>query len=143
MPTFRHGKNTYFALGSAGTESTLVNLSTYLMQVQFPRPIDVAETSTFGTTAKTYVVGLYGSTISFTGRWEPTVDAQLAGLLGNSTAVSFEYGPGGNTAAQTPALVKYTGSGFLTSYDVQGAVGDMVGFSVQMQISGAVTRATY
>ncbi|CAB4176423.1 hypothetical protein UFOVP978_31 [uncultured Caudovirales phage] len=138
MPSFRHGKNTYFGIGSAATLTTIVDISTYLMQVQMPRPVDVAETSTFGTSAKTYVVGMTGSAISFSGRFDDTLDTQLSALLGVGP-VTFNYGPGGNTAT----YVKYSGQCFITSYDVSGGVGDMVGFSVQAQITGAVTKSTF
>lgn len=139
MPTFRHGKNTYFALGSQATPSTLVDISTYLKDVQFPRPVDVAETSAFGTTAKTYVVGLYSSSFSFNGQYDATLDTQLAALLGFETAISFAYGPGGNTSGYT----KYTGTCYITSYDIQSGVGDIVAISVQAQVTGAVNKTTF
>lgn len=137
MPAFKHGKNTAFALGTVGTPATLVDLSPYLMQVQFPQPTEVAETSTFGTVAKTYVVGLKSSGISFSGRYDNTLDIQLSALLGSETAVTWCYAPTGSTT-----VPRYTGTGFITSYDIQGAIGDMVGFSVQIQVTGAVTRNT-
>lgn len=139
MPTFRHGKLSHFSLGSAGAEATLTNLSPYLTDVQFPRPVDVAETSTFGTTAKTYVIGLYSSAFSFTGRYDETIDGQLSSLLGSEKPVGFRYGPGGSANGRR----SYLGAAYITSYDVQGGVGDMVGISLQAQVTGAVDDSVF
>lgn len=137
---FGHGKNTYFSLGSNGTETTLVNLSTYFNEIGFPETVDTAETSTFGGNgAKTYVVGLTDATISASGMFDPTPDAQISNLLGHETAVSFEYGPQGNATGK----VKYSGSLYVTSYEISSPIGDMVSVSVEMQITGAVTRGTF
>jgi len=63
----------------------------------------------------------------------------LNGLVGNETASAFVYGPEGSTAGQ----VKYTGTAFLTSYEVSGGVGDIVGYTAEFQVTGAITRGTY
>lgn len=135
---FVHGKSAYFSLGSAGTESTKIDISSYLNEVGFPQSIETAETTAFGDSNKSYVIGLRDSTISISGMHDPTVDAQLTGALGNATALDFLYSPEGNVTGD----VTYSGAAFITSYEVGSPVGDVVTFSCELQVSGPVTRGT-
>jgi hypothetical protein len=137
MPTFRHGKSTVFKVDNAA--GSLTNISDTLTDVSFPQSVDTAETSTFGSSAKSYVVGLTDSTLSVSGNFDATVDAHLAGVLGQAASLSFEYGPEGSTAG----YVKYTGEAYLTSYEKSGAIGDVVSYSAEFQVTGAITRGTY
>jgi predicted secreted protein len=137
MPTFRHGKSTVFKVDNSG--GSLTDISDTLTDVSFPETIETAETTSFGSNAKTYIVGLKDATISLSGNFDATVDAHLAGIAGQAATVSFEYGPEGSTAPQ----VKYTGEAILTSYEKSGAVGDVVTYSAEFQVTGAVTRGAY
>ena len=137
MPTFRHGKSTAFKVDDSG--GTLRDISNTLTDVGFPQTVDTAETSSFGDSAKTYIVGLSDSTVSISGNFDATVDGYLAGILGQAATVSFEYGPEGSTAG----YVKYSGEAILTSYEKSGAIGDVVTYSAEFQVTGAVTRGTW
>lgn len=137
MPTFKHGKNTVFKLDNAG--GSLTNISDVLNSVSFPRETEILETTSFGSSYRTYVVGFQNATISIEGSYDATVDAHLAGVLGQDATLSFEYGPEGSTTGNT----KYTGEAYLTSYETSGGVGDIVSFSAELQVSGAVTRGAY
>jgi hypothetical protein len=137
MPTFRHGKSTVFKVDNSG--GSLTDISNTLTDVSFPQSVDTAETSTFGSSAKSYVVGLTDSTLSISGNFDATVDAHLAGILGQAASVSFEYGPEGSTAG----YVKYTGEALMTSYEKSGAIGDVVSYSAEFQVTGTITRGTY
>jgi hypothetical protein len=137
MPTFRHGKSTVFKVDNAG--GSLTDISNTLTDVSFPQSVETAETTSFGSSAKTYIVGLTDSTVSASGNFDATVDAHLAAVVGQAATLSFEYGPEGSTAGQ----VKYTGEAILTSYEKSGAVGDVVTYSAEFQVTGAVTRGTY
>jgi hypothetical protein len=137
MPTFRHGKSTVFKVDNAA--GTLTDISNTLTDVGFPQTVDTAETSTFGSSAKSYVVGLTDSSLSISGNFDATVDAHLAGVLGQAASLSFEYGPEGSTAG----MVKYTGEALMTSYEKSGAIGDVVSYSAEFQVTGAITRGTY
>jgi hypothetical protein len=136
---FRHGKNASFKLDNSG--GTLTDISTYCDEVSLPRSIETAETTTFGVAggAKTYVTGLNDSTVSFGGTWDSTLDAHLAAVLGQEASLSFEYGPEGTASTR----VKFTGEGIMTSYEVGSPVGDVVTFSAELQVTGAVTRSTF
>jgi len=141
MP-FRHGKSAVFKLdNSAGT---LVDLSGYLNEVGFPVSVETGETTVFGKTAKTYIVGLTDATLSLSGNWDSTLDAHFAAVIaaqaaGTVATVSFEYGPEGSTASR----IKYTGEGIVTSFEVSSPVGDVVTFSAEVQVSDSITRTTW
>ena len=137
MPTFRHGKSTVFKVDNAA--GSLTDISNTLTDVGFPQTVDTAETSTFGSSAKSYVVGLSDSSLSISGNFDATVDTHLAGVLGQAATLSFEYGPEGSTSP----MVKYTGECILTSYEKSGAIGDVVSYSAEFQVTGAITRGTY
>jgi len=136
MPTFVHGKSTDFALDDTGGTSR--NLSNVLTSVDFPETIDTAETTAFGSTAKSYIVGLTDSTLSISGIWDATVDGYIAGGA-EPASRSFIYGPAGSTAGN----VKYTGEAIVTSYSISNPVGDVVTFSLDLQVTGSITRGTY
>jgi len=101
MPTFRHGKSTVFKVDNSG--GTLTDISNTLTDVSFPQSVDTAETSTFGSSAKSYVVGLTDATISVSGNFDATVDAHLAGILVKrllshlSTVLKVQQAPMSNT----------------------------------------------
>jgi hypothetical protein len=118
---------------------TLTDISAYCDNVDFPQVVETAETTTFGDASKDYIVGLRDATISIGGKWDAVLDAVLAPILGQAASVSFQYGPAGSTVSN----VRYTGECFCTSYQVAGAVGDVVTFSAEFQVTGNVTRGTY
>ncbi len=137
MPTFRHGKNASFKVDNSG--GTLTNISDTLNSVTFPREIETLETTSFGSSTRSYVVGFSDATISIEGSFDATVDAHLAGILGQEASVSFEYGPEGTASG----AVKYTGEAFMTSYETSAGVGDIVTYSAEFQVTGAITRGTF
>jgi len=136
---FVHGKSAVFKIDDSG--GTLRDISAYLNDVSMPRDIETAETTTFGVagSAKTYIVGLTDATISVSGLFDATADGYLAGIVGNSSTVSFEYGPEGSASGK----IKYTGECIMTSYDVSASVGDSVQASADFQVTAAITRGTY
>ena len=142
MPTFYHGRNTFFTI--ADSSGTVYNLSPVLKQVNFPVTLDTPETTAFGSTTKSYVVGIKDAKFSCSGMYAPSADNVLQGIFGFATARAFQYGPQGPDTASggADANIRYIGSAFLTNYSVTGAVGDMVGFSCDFQVSGTVTRST-
>ena len=130
MP-FVHGKTSYFSYNG-------VDLSPFCDNVDFPQVVETAETTTFGDTSKDYIVGLRDATISISGKWDgaaSAIDVTVGGDLGTGTARAFVYGPSGNVSP------KYSGNCFCTSYQITGAVGDVVTFSAEFQVTGNVTRA--
>ena len=137
MPTFRHGKSAFFSI--TDNVPTGRDISNVLDSVSFPESIETADTTAFGSTSKSYIVGLKDSTISISGKFDATVDGYLSGMLGYATLAAYVYGPAGNTAG----YVKLSGSAIITSYSLSSPVGDVISFSCDLQNSGAVTRGTF
>jgi len=135
MPTFVHGKTTNFSLDD--TSGTSRDLSNTLTSVDFPETIDTAETSAFGSTSKSYIVGLRDASISVSGLWDATVDGYFIGT--EPATRTFIFGPAGSTSG----YVKYTGECIMTNYSVSNPVGDVVTYSVDLQCTGGVTRTTF
>ena len=136
MP-FVHGRTTDFRVDNSG--GTLTDIGAYCDNVDFPQVVETAETTTFGDASKDYIVGLRDATISIDGKWDAVLDTVLAPILGQTASASFQYGPAGSTASN----IRYTGECYCTSYQVTGAVGDVVTFSAEFQVTGNVTRGTY
>lgn len=143
MPTFRHGKSASFKLdNSAGS---LTDISNVIEEVSLSRSVETAETTALGNSSKTYIMGLQDGTISVSGKFDGTVDQMIQGTIaalasGSLASASFEYKANSTTTSATnPA---YTGECFITSYEVSAPVGDVVTFSLDLQITGDVTRAT-
>ena len=135
MPTFVHGKSTDFELDDTGGTSR--SLANTLTSVDFPETIDTAETPAFGATSKSYIVGLRDASISVSGLWDATIDGYIIGT--EPATRSFIFGPAGSTSG----YVKYSGECILTNYAISNPVGDVVTYSLDLQVTGNVTRGTY
>ena len=135
MPTFYHGNSTNFGLDDTGGTSR--DISDVLVSVDFPEIVETGETTAFGATSKSYIVGLRDATISISGLWDATVDGYIIGT--EPATRTFIFGPAGSTSG----YVKYTGECILTNYSVSSPVGDVVTFSLDLQCTGGVTRTTF
>ena len=134
---FTHGKDSVFKLDNAS--GSLTDISSFVNNVDFPETADVSETTTLGADNKTYIAGLKDATISIAGLWDATADAIFGQVVGQSATLSYEYSPEGTASGK----IKYTGEAILTSYSISSPVGDAVGYSADLQVSGAVTRGTH
>ena len=74
---FKHGKDTKVFVNSS-------NYSSYFNQADANRTSDIAESTAFGSSSKTYIAGEKDGTISLTGFFDATADAVLQPLLGGS-----------------------------------------------------------
>lgn len=133
---FTHGKDSVFTFDT-------VALTSFITDVSLDRSAEMAETTTMAAEAKTYISGLTDATISVSGRWDSTTttgpDENLNTWLGEEAASAFEFGPEGSANGK----VKYSGNAYCTSYNTSAPVGDVVAFTAEFQITGAVTRGTY
>ena len=136
MPTFVHGKSVDFALDDTSGSSR--NISDTLNSVDFPEVTETADTTAFGSSSRSFIVGLESATISISGLWDSTVDGYMKGGT-EPASRSFIYGPAGSTSGN----VKYTGEAIMTNYSISSPVGDVVTYSADLQVTGAVTRGTY
>jgi len=135
MPTFVHGKSTDFELDDTGGTSR--SLSNVLTSVDFPETIATATTTAFGATSDSFIVGIRSATISVSGLWDATIDGYIIGT--EPATRSFIFGPAGSTSSN----VKYTGECILTNYAISNPVADVVTFTLDLQVTGDVTRGTY
>jgi|TARA_X000001382_G_scaffold129971_1_gene123402 hypothetical protein len=135
---FVHGKGAKFLLDTSGT---LDDISTYLTDISFPETVETADVTTLGDSSKDYIVGLKDATISLSGKWDATWDQLIDSTLGQAASLTFNYGPSGN--ATSPADVKYSGECFVTNYSVSSGIGDAVSFSLDLQVTGGVTRGVF
>lgn len=136
----RHGKGSQLAIDSTG--GSLVNFSSGLTEMSLSRELDTAEITSFGDNDKSYIPGLRGATVSFSGNFSSTHAEVLDGVLGrNSTAtMSWEFSPDGSTAVGRHLL---KGEGFLTSLEYSASVDDKVTLSGELIVSGAVTSTNH
>jgi hypothetical protein len=131
MPTFRHGKNVNIFLDE-------YDFSTYFNDVTASTTIDTAETSAFGTTAKSYVVGHRDGTVSLSGMFESTAsvgtDQFFANALGSAAKVKLIVAPEGHSNGAGAILLQADD----TSYEVSSAIADIVQASAEFQSTDAV-----
>jgi hypothetical protein len=128
------------SLAGKGQKFTLatVDLSSNISSVSLSESIDLADTTNLGDDDKTSIVTLKSGSVSFEGHFDAgtgAVDDTVGSNLG--TAQDWEYFPGGDVASE----VKYSGSLYISSYEVSGSVDGIVEFSAEGTVDGAVTRA--
>lgn len=131
MPTFAHGKNVNVFLNE-------FDFSTYFNDVSASTSVDTAETSAFGTSAKSYIVGHRDGTISLSGMFEGTAstgtDEFFDDALGNATKTKIIVAPQGNSLAAGAIMLVADD----TSYEVSSAIADVVQASAEFQSTDAV-----
>jgi hypothetical protein len=131
MPTFAHGKNVNVFLDE-------FDFSTYFNDVSASTSVDTAETSAFGTSAKSYIVGHRDGTISLSGMFEGTAstgtDEFFDDALGNATKTKIIVAPQGNSLAAGAIMLVADD----TSYEVSSAIADVVQASAEFQSTDAV-----
>jgi hypothetical protein len=138
---FQHGRTQNFQITDSGSVNR--DISAYITDVKFPESVALHDVTVLGAVAKSFYPGLRDAKITLTGIYDPTVttaiDAVLQPLIGVTTASTWIYGPYGTTAG----FVKYTGSGFIESYEVGASVADVVKWTGVLQMHGNVTRTTF
>ncbi len=121
---FGHGKDTKVYING-------YDLTTFFTSHSSSEEVDMAETSTFGTGAKTYVSGMRDATVSLEGYFDGAADAVdqvLKQAIAVNDAIFLVY-PSGDVVG-TP------GFGFKaneSSYEVSGETGGVVAVAVEAQ----------
>ena len=131
MPTFAHGKNVNVFLDE-------FDFSTYFGDVSASTSVDTAETSAFGTSAKSYILGQRDGTVSLSGMFEGTAttgtDEFFNTALGQATKTLVIVAPSGHSNGARAILLDADNS----SYEVSGSMGDLVQASAEFQSTDAV-----
>lgn len=131
---FKHGKNTKVAFGGD-------NLTTYFNEASLSASAETAQTSSFGSTAHSYVIGLTDGTISLSGLFDGAtgaVDEKLQGALGSEDQYVLVL-PGGDGSDARALFCKCES----TSYEVSSPIGDVVSVSAEFQADGGVHGGDY
>lgn len=139
---FNAGKFAVFKLDNAA--GSLQTLTTYITSIDFSESLDELETTTLGSTNRSYLVGFGDCEIELEGIWDPTLDGIMAllsaGFRGGTVATaSFEYGPAGSTSG----YVKVLGECILTEYSRPTEVDDLATWKAKLHVSGNITVTTW
>jgi hypothetical protein len=94
------GINTYFALGSSATPSTVQDISDFLTGVDASEDTDEQEATTFRRQSKRILAGFSNIGYTLNGYYSEEAYEFFAPLR-KMENVAFEYGPGGNEVGQT------------------------------------------
>jgi hypothetical protein len=121
---FIHGKDTKVFMDST-------DLSSYLSSADPSRTVDVGETTTFGSSNKTFVAGEKDASVSFSGFFDATADNIIQGLVGTNDKVAL-IGFDGVDATDDCMF----GKGVTTNYGISSPVGDVVAVTFDLQASG-------
>jgi hypothetical protein len=130
MPTFAHGKNVNVFINE-------YDFSTFFNDVSATSTVETSETSAFGSSAKTYIVGLTDGTVSLSGMFDGTAtgtDVFFSTALGSATKVNVIVAPSGHSNGANAIVLEADD----TSYEVSGAVADVVQTSAEFQSSDGV-----
>lgn len=128
---FIHGKSAIVLLNG-------YNASAYFNELSASRSVETAETTAFGSSAKTYITGLMDGTASLSGMFDGAAsayDAQIASVLGSSTNSVLTFSQQGSLAIGTRLIAT---AGKHTSYEVTAPVGDVVSANTEIQADGGI-----
>jgi hypothetical protein len=131
MPTFRHGKSVKVFVDE-------FDFSSYFNDVSASTMVETAETSTFGSDAKEYIPGLKDGTVSLSGMFEGTEDVgtddYFSAVLGAATKQKVIVASEGHGLGGRAVMLESDA----TSYEVSGAIADVVQASAEFQSSEGV-----
>jgi hypothetical protein len=99
--------------------------------------VETAEVSAFGSSAKEYIVGLQDGTVSLSGMFDGTAtgtDVVFSAVLGSTTKQNVIVAPSGHSNGASAIVLESDD----TSYEVSGAVADVVQTSAEFQSSDGV-----
>lgn len=128
---FRHGKNTAVLFGG-------FPLSAYFNEATASAEVETAETTAFGSSAKTYITGLKDGTVSLSGMFDGdagAVDPVMAAAIGSDANNVVTIAPDGGIAKGNRCV---TLNAKETSYEVSSPVSDVVSVSADLQADGGL-----
>ena len=129
---FIHGRNTVVTVGG-------VDLSAYTKKSDFDRSQDTHDVSAYGDSGHAYSGGLTDGSYSMDGTYSDDVagpSATLEPLLDDKDGVTVIFRPEGTGTG----LAQRSFTGVLASYKESDPVDDMIMWSAEFKISGAVDR---
>lgn len=139
---FKPGTVTWIGLDNAA--GAVQNVSAYGDNFTWPQPTEMLDVTTFGTSSKGFIPGLAdGAQVTLAGPADAALATQLASMKGTMLAggstFSLLYGPLGSVSG----LPKVSAETLVASFEYSAGVGGRVEFSATLQVTGAVTNATW
>ena len=128
MATYKGQDGVFQAITTGGSLASTNNLKSWSIE----EATDSIETTVMGLTSKTFTTGIKSWTASCELLYDLSNAVQADLVIGES--VDIKIFP--NTVSQTES---FAGTGIVTATSQSGALGDMVGSSVTVQGSGALT----
>lgn len=116
-----------------------VNISAFCNSIESQRKVDSIDTTTFGQSGHVYQGGLTDGTLSIGGLYDNTVGgpkAVMEPLMQGGQLVPCVYRPEG-TGTGKP---QQTTNVLVSTYNESSALNDMIKWTCELQISGAVTN---
>ena len=132
---FIHGK-------SAGVLYGAYDLSAFFNEASMSQSVETAETTTFGSGAKSYITGLKDGTFSLSGMFDGVaagIDEVISASVGDSVNVPITIIPQ-QDVTMVVSDVSFSGETLETSYEVSSPVGDVVSANMEGQITGGMDR---
>jgi len=128
-----------------GTQAWLVrDLSSFITECSgLPGERETLDTTTVGDSGREHEPNLENGMIRLAGFFDDTAtrgpDAVLGELLTHTSYVYFTYGPTGRTTTK----IAYEGYAWVRRYEITTRVGEMVGWTAELEVNGQVTKTTY
>lgn len=128
--TTLHGKNSVVLFKE-------FDLSSYFNNADISQTVEPAESTTFGASAKSYIVGLRDGTIALAGLFDGAVDAvdeEIKAALASATDPVLTFAPKVTAVGDKC----YLAAGKITNYSITSPVADIVSINTQIQASGGI-----
>ena len=128
MATYKGLDGVFQAITTGGTLASVTNLKSWSIE----ESIDSIESTTMGATSKTFTTGIKGWTASCELLYDLSNAVQADLVIGET--VDIKIWP--NTVSQAES---WAGTGIVTASSQSGEMGDLVGSSITVQGTGALT----
>lgn len=132
---FRHGSKAVITVNA-------VDISAYCTSLDLAITQDTGETTTFGSTWKSFIAGVQGGKLSIVGDYDGTVTTGPASaiLLAQATAapIAVVHKPGGTASGQRTNSF----NALITSYSETSPVAGVITFKAELLPTGAITSVT-
>ena len=120
------------------------DLSPFIADVRgLPGDRALNEVTALGDSGARFIPGIEDTTVLLSGIFDDSEpggpDFVLGPLRAHSSAVRFEYGPGGASAGSA----QYSGSCWVASYRLRSRVGSRVEWAAALQVDGTVSRGSF
>lgn len=136
-----NGKVSKFLIKDNG--GVVRDLSQYLTEISgIPGERELSDSTTIGDSGRERFPSLENGTVRISGFYDDTdtsgPDAVLGPLLTDTTRREANYGPKGSTNGFT----RYQFFAFVRRYEITSRVGEIIGFTCELEVDGQIARDT-